>query len=785
MDKDRLIKRLMVTFLGELEEHVRTLNRDLLALEKEPEGSGRADQYQTLFRTVHSLKGAARSVSIGPIVEVCHRLEELLLAAQEGQMPLGPGQFALLFETADAIEEAGMRLREQQELGGSPLVALLPRLDATAARAATAPSAPAAGPAPSSAPVSPPVIAAEAPEPPPAPIRPAPPPAAPAPVAATAEKSHPDPTGGASVVRVPAEKLDAMLTRSGELLVARRRVESRGEDMAALREFVGRLRVEWRDVEPSLTALLGRDEPEDGDGEASDRAAGLLPRRTVEVLRRAGDNFVRLERDVDRLAALQASDRRQLARAARQLDEGVRRIRMLPFAEACQGLERSVRDLAAAGGKQVELVIEGGDVELDRSILEGLKDPLVHLVSNAVDHGIDSPERRREAGKPPRATVTVAAALRGGQVEVVVADDGRGLDLDALREQARKRGLAEPSDPRDVAHLIFLPGLSTARIITNVSGRGVGLDAVKGRLEQLHGTIDLETSPGRGTRFTLAVPLTLTTLRAVLVSAGGQVFAVATTNVQKLVRVDPGAFGTVEGREVLALGGPPLPVASLAETLGLPSRKPANGGGKVPGLIISAGERRIAVLVDELMAEQEVVVKGLGARVRRIRNYSGSTILPSGRVALVLNAAHLVRTALGQGRGAPLARTLAGATPEARKRLLVVDDSVTTRTLEKSILEAAGYDVTVAVDGEDGWRQLQEKGADLLISDVEMPRMDGFSLARTVRGSDRFAELPIVLFTSLGSERDKARGVEVGANAYLVKGGFDQKDLLETVAQLV
>jgi len=223
----------------------------------------------------------------------------------------------------------------------------------------------------------------------------------------------------------------------------------------------------------------------------------------------------------------------------------------------------------------------------------------------------------------------------------------------------------------------------------------------------------------------------------------------------------------------------------LAETLGLPPREPASAGGKVPGLVVTAGERRMAFLVDELIAEQEVVVKGLGARVRRIRNLSGATILPSGRVALVVNAANLIRSALGQARGAPVARAAAGAAPEARRRLLVVDDSVTTRTLEKSILEAAGYDVTVAVDGEDGWRQLQERGADLLISDVDMPRMDGLALVETVRKSGRFPDLPIVLFTSRGSERDKARGVEVGANAYIVKGGFDQKDLLETIAQLL
>jgi two-component system, chemotaxis family, sensor kinase CheA len=229
-----------------------------------------------------------------------------------------------------------------------------------------------------------------------------------------------------------------------------------------------------------------------------------------------------------------------------------------------------------------------------------------------------------------------------------------------------------------------------------------------------------------------------------------------------------------------------VPVVSLAETLGLRGPAAARSAGKRQVVVVAAGEKRMAFVVEELLAEQEIVVKSLGPRLRRMPCVSGATILPSGKVALVLNAASLIRSALARTPGlAPISTLPTSAAAVAKKRLLVVDDSVTTRTLEKSILEAAGYDVTVAVDGADGWRQLQERGADLLISDVEMPRMDGLSLARTVRNSERFAELPIVLFTSRGSERDKARGIEVGANAYIVKGGFDQKDLLETVAQLL
>jgi two-component system chemotaxis sensor kinase CheA len=557
-------------------------------------------------------------------------------------------------------------------------------------------------------------------------------------------------------VRVPAEKLDTLLARSGELLVARRRVASRAEDLAALLEFVGRWKAEWRAAEKAL----GRPRPgADGRAPANGGIGRAWPRRAALALGRAGDHLRRLEKELERLSAALAADGRALDQAAGALDDEVRRVRMLPFAGACQGLDRMVRDLARAAGKEVDFVLQGDSVELDRSVLEGLKDPLRHLVRNAVDHGAEPPEERRRAGKPPRACVTVAAVLRGAQVEVAVADDGRGPDLDALRRQLHKKGLPEPPGDRELARLLFLPGVSTSPLITDVSGRGVGLDVVKSRVEALHGTVDLAFTPGRGTRFTLAVPLTLTTPRALLVAAGGQTFPLPGTNVHKLVRVDPAALRTVEGREMLALGGTPLPVAALADTLGLPASRqvPLPAGGQAPAVIVAAGDRRMAFVVDELLAEQEVVIKSLGARIRRVPHISGTTILPSGRVALVLNAANLVRSALGRPPARGLAPVLAPPAPAAKKCVLVAEDSVTTRTLEKSILEAAGYEVAVAPDGAAAWDLLQQRGADLLVSDVEMPRLDGFALTEAVRGSNRFRDLPVVLVTARATDPDKAR----------------------------
>jgi len=757
MDRAKLLERLMATFVGELAEHVRTLNGELLALEKDPGGAGRAERFKTLLRAAHSLKGAARSVNVGLIEEASHRLEDVLLAVRDGRVAPDPGVFALLYAAADAFEEAGMRLREQHDLVGSPLDLLVPGLESAAA--GTTPAADEPAPTPTPTPTPPPTPATPPPAPrdadqlPPAALVAAtavgPAPAA-APPAARPAPERPRESG--AFVRVAAEKLDALLTRSGEMLVARRRVEKRGDQLAALRDSVSRWGEEWR--------------------QATHVRAGSA---------RGGERLVLVEKELERFALAFDGDRRQLDRAAGLLDEEVRRARMQPFAEGCQWLERAARDVAAAEGKLVSLVIDGGDVEIDRSVLEGLKDPLSHLVCNAVDHGVERPEARRAAGKPEAARVRVSAALRGAQVEVVVEDDGAGVDLDAVRARLVERGLPEPADDRDLVEAILLPGFSTAARVTSLSGRGVGLDVVKTRVEACHGTVSVATQRGRGTRFTLSVPLTLTALRAVMLKAGGQTFALAVANVQRLVRVDPSEVRMVAGRGVLVVpGGTPIPVAPLAELLGLPEAPAARAeAGKRPGLVVVSGDRRAAVLVDELLGEQEVTVKGLGDRLRRVRCVSGATILPEGPVALVLNASSLARAAPGRSAARP------ADAPAARKRVLVVDDSVTIRALEKDNLESAGYEVITAVDGEDGWRVLQQQGADLLISDVEMPRMDGLTLTQTVRSSPRFSGLPVILFTTRASDADRARGIEVGADAYMVKSSPDQKDLLETIAQLL
>jgi two-component system, chemotaxis family, sensor kinase CheA len=730
MDKEALRQRLMVTFLGELEEHVRALNRDAIALERTPGDDGAL--LTSLFRTAHSLKGAARSVNVRPIEAACHRLETLLGHARDAGQPLAPETLQLLLTTADAFADAGDRLRAHEDVAVGPLRGVLRRLD-------------------------------EAGQQPPGAAAPSPPPA-------TTTAATPPPVPDA-FVRVPAAKLDSLLASSSELLIALRRLAAEQQAGARLHDALRRWRSEWLQLERPLRKALAVHGP-------------LLPRRALLALDRTRDQLHDIEHLVGLLSSRMSAETHGTERAAATVEDEIRTLRMFPFSHACEGLERAVRDLTRGSAKQVNVVVEGGDVELGRFVLESLRDPLLHLVRNAVDHGIETADERRAAGKPPLATVTVSAALRGNVVEITVADDGRGLDIAAIRELARRKQIAAPDDDGDAARLIFLPGFSTARVLTEVSGRGVGLEVVKHRVESLHGHVDVASSPAGGLRVVLTVPLTLITIRALLVRVAGHVYAIPVTSVRRLARVGAADIASVRGREVLLSEGAPIPIATLAAILHLDGAAPRFSHLKAPLVVMTSGAAQVAVIVDELITEDEVLVKALGARLRHVRHVAGATILASGEVALILNAAGVVQSALTAAPPRALA-ALQEPTPAARRRLLVVDDSVTTRSLQRSILEGAGYEVMVAGDGSDAWQLLQDAGADLVVADVEMPRMDGFALCEAIRRSTRFRDLPIVLVTALQNDADRKRGLDAGADAYLSKAGFDQRVLLDTVAQLL
>jgi two-component system, chemotaxis family, sensor kinase CheA len=554
--------------------------------------------------------------------------------------------------------------------------------------------------------------------------------------------------GDGRTLRLAPERVDELVAHSGELRVAHGRLKERSEELGALRALLG--------------SVLGA-------GAASARAKAQESR---------------LYAAFERLSTSLEDDQRKIGLELGLLDTSVRGLRMVPFEEACGGLERAVRDLATFASKHARVDVRGGEVELDRAVLDALRPSLLQLVRNAVDHGIEAPSVRAAAGKPPQGVVTVSAALRGSEIVITVEDDGQGVDLEAIRAQLRRRNLPEPERHDNLARSIFTPGFTTARLITDISGRGVGLDVVKRAVEALRGTVDLTFRPGEGARFSLVVPLTLTTLRGLLVQAQGQTFVLPGTSVQRLLRVGAQDIRSVGGIETISLDGTAVPVVALWEVLGR-AKEPQLAAGKVPVVVAMAQGELVGFAVDELLEERDVVVKSLGPRLRGAKAVSGATVLSNGRLALILNTTEIVDRARSRASTTTIVPSDASGADVRKREILLVDDSITTRTLERSILESAGYLVRTAVDGREAWRSLQEHGADLVVSDVEMPEMDGFALTETIRSSPRFRDIPVVLVTALESDSDKARGLAVGASAYLIKSAFDQANLLETLAQLL
>jgi two-component system chemotaxis sensor kinase CheA len=730
---EALTLRLRAMFVDELDDLVREANESLLALERTPEDS---EHLRSLFRVMHTVKGAARAAGVLPAERLCHVLEAQLAAARDGGRPLSRAELDALFAGVDRLAAAQATMRAGGVMADTD-AAIPSGRPANAATAAPSPARPSG-----SEPTAPPGRAD----------------------ATVAPRQEPVPEGA---IRVGQDRVDSLVAIANRLLILAGRIEAQPAEIEELHDVSVRASAAWKRVRrPLAAALAAQGNAGARDLEAIDDAMGLLRKTSSHML---GES-------------LQSA--RALGRLASEVSQGVRELRMRPFADALADVPRVVRDIATATGKQVALQTSGETVQADRAVLKQLHDALIHLVRNAVDHGIESPEARSASGKPVQGTIRVGASLIGDRIAVVVHDDGAGLDIATMRRRLAERGEVVPADDRAVARRLFLGGMSTRETTTSISGRGVGLDAVHAVAERVRGSVEVDWTPGGGTTFTLEAPLTLATVRAVLSRVGATRIAIPAAFVERLLRSDPDTLRSVEGRRVVGTSGAPVPVASLAAILGPPIiDRPPDGVWSL--VMLRVGDRRVAVRVDELLDELEVVVRPIRAYGRvAVPHVSGAAMLASGTVALVLNVMAVVTTALGLPAEMAAANTPRTAAAR-RRRVLVVDDSITTRTLESSVLEAAGYDVTTAVDGADGWRLLQERGADLVVSDVEMPRMDGLQLCESIRASARFRELPVILVTALETPEHRARGLEVGADAYLGKSSFEQESLLTTVRDLL
>jgi two-component system chemotaxis sensor kinase CheA len=815
-DADEFLPQLRATFQVEALEHQQTLSEGLALLAQRPgAGHGReevdvAAVIERVFRAAHSLKGAARAVGFAHVEVLCEAMEDVLAAWRAGVRPERAAVVAMQ-RAADAM--AGL-------LGALPAPAAAELAAAQAARRMltqlTRPGAPAprAGPAhpAASAPhpaasASPPNAAAspqyasafpssesQAPEPASAATSaardqaersPQSQPSAPAPF--NGGPSGGTPLNGASLaaaprrtsVRVSTTALEAQLLQAEELLAAKAAARQRATELAEMADEMRQLRRRWTD--PSLDPRL-----RPFADEAADALRGLQARADASL-------------------AAAGADRHAVGKLVDDLLDHAKSLLLLPFSTICAPFPRLVRDLCGELGKDAELRIEGDDVKLDKHVLEEIKDPLIHLLRNAVDHGVEAPAVRLAAGKGRTGSLHLSVRrAEGNKVWIRLADDGCGIDVAAVAAAAQRKGLvsAEQLAGMDDAQrraLIFRSAVSSSLRVTRVSGRGLGLAIVREKVEALGGEVTVDSSSAAGTCFALLLPVTRSTFRGILVEARGQTLVVPTAQVERVGRARPDQLHQVEGRDTLALDGRVIPLANLADVLELPpgvapsaatqvraGATPAAANPHAAYLVIGTSERRLALTVDAVTGEEEVLVKPLRKPLVRVRNVAGATILATGAIAPVLDVQDLLRSA---ARHRAAAAVPAGSVPAAAQpvapRVLVAEDSITSRMLLQAILESAGYRVSTAVDGADAWERLQGGGFDLLVSDIEMPRLDGIGLTQRIRSDAALAALPVVLVTTLASPQDRERGASAGANAYIVKGGFDQGDLLGSVRRLL
>ncbi|MBW2457378.1 MAG: response regulator [Deltaproteobacteria bacterium] len=781
-------KEALKAFRQETDERLQHMEGLLVRLEKAPTDEAIAAE---IARDLHTLKGTAGMFKLAAMAELSHHTEDVLAALVSGGLAPAPAVFSALLAVVDELRafaraavDGGNTDRDCSALhgrldelfmggagegggevpGDEPAPAEVPR--------SSAPNTEPAGPLRR--------IVTE----PAGPLRPI--------ATELAGSLWPSTTEPAShaggdweatdqrpdTIRTDIGKLDTIMNLVGEAAISRtkadvllRETHSFVKRCEAMRKLAGGLRSEVLAVQAALDDRRGR--------RMVARSNALWAQ--AKELRAALRDF-RIAFDSHSL-----EDQRLLD----SLQHEVAEIRMVPLSVLFERFPRAVRDLAVELDKQVEVEVSGGATRLDQKVIENVEAPLTHILRNAVGHGIERPSERRASGKDEQGRVRISAFQEGGRIAIVIEDDGRGLDPSALRRAAVRQGLLSSTEAanlsdREAPYLICARGFSTAVKVTETAGRGVGMDVVKRVIEDSKGELSIDSTVGQGTTIKISLPLTLAVTQVLVVEVAGRSLCIPTLSIEMVRVVRPEQLQTVAERLVVASGRRAVPFVPLATVLGLPGEVTPSEGG-IPTVFLAHARQRIALAVDRMVTEQQIVIKPLGKVLAQVPNVAGATILGSGDVSPVLHPPDLVRNGLTLlGHTVPMALTTKperGARPQ-RQRVLVVDDAMSTREMVRDILAAEGLEADTAVDGQDGLKKSQQTTYDLFVVDIEMPKMDGFELVAALRKNEQLGDTPIIILSSRGSEEDKRRGLDVGADAYLTKRGFTPAGLIETVVRL-
>lgn len=748
-------------FRSEAESHTRTLNEGLLSLESRPDDLA---SIEPLMRAAHSIKGAARIIGLDSAVKLAHAMEDVFVAAQRGREVVGSTRIDQLLAGTDILTELATLAEQDLSTWGDSharaideVVALLssPPPEQLADQAAQAPDQ-----QPAAQPTSVAARAAAAP---------APTPPGPAEIAASVDAPAAASTMEAKTVRLAAESVDRMMRLAGEMTIQSRRLESTRDPLQAMKE-------QLLDLDETLERL---------EEEVGARARLTLAReRTRRAIARAQRQIVESEDVARRLE--------EISTALYHVALGSR---MRPFGEVALSFPRMVRDLARELGKQVRFDILGAGVPVDRDILARLEAPINHMLRNALDHGVETPDERSASGKDAIARVWIEARHHAGHLLVLVRDDGRGIDPERLRERVVGKALATPEvvsklTTGELFEFLFLPGFSTASHVTEISGRGVGLDVVQSFAHEVGGTASIDSEVGRGTEFRLELPVSLSVLRAAVVEVAGEPYAFPLARLERVARVPLASVSAVEGRRQFLLDGKAVGLVDAATVLELEQPDRASDG-SVSVMVVAHGrgheEEWYGLIVDRFAGESDLVVRPLDTRLGKVPHVAAASIAESGDPLLIVDVDDLVQSVrqfLSEGRLRGAAARIEHETSR-RQRILVVDDSLTVREVERQLLSRLGYDVDVAVDGADGWNAIRAGRYDLLVTDIDMPRMNGLELVAAVRREPRLVDLPVIIVSYKDRDEDRLAGMQAGANAYLTKGAFRDDTFARTVRDLI
>ena len=742
-------------FQLEADAQTQVLNAGLLALERNPT---QAEQLEACMRAAHSLKGAARIVGIDAGVGIAHVMEDCLVNAQNGQLRLTPDHIDALLKGTDLLLRVA-----KPDSGVTPaeVAQFVEHMDLMSRGGfiAMQESLQTAQPAP--APV---VMDTPAPQ--------AAPTALAVPQEPVVEEAPVADAGGERVLRVTAERLNRLLDLSSKSLVESQRLKPFLTSMQRMKRL-------QTNASRTLNGL--HDALNEADTDPQTLALLADARRLVD--------------DCQQLLTQQASDLDEFSwqseQRAQLLYDTALACRLRPFNDVLRGQERMIRDLGRSLGKQVRLDVKGQKTQVDREVLEKLEAPLVHLLRNAVDHGIESPEARARAGKPAEGVITIKASHQAGLLVLELSDDGGGIDLDRLRRAIAQRQLstaetiAQMSED-ELLSFLFLPGFSMRDTVTEVSGRGVGLDVVQHMVRQLRGAIELRQVPGQGATFYLEVPLTLSVVRSLVVMIGGEAYAFPLAQIDRMLELAPQDIVQLEGRQHFWHEGRHVGLVAAHQLLQRPEGEASAGDIRV--VVIRERDAVYGVAVERFVGERTLVVLPIDARLGKVQDISAGALLDDGTPVLILDVEDMLRSVeklLSTGRLERIDRGARQAGAVARKRILVVDDSLTVRELERKLLLQRGYDVAVAVDGMDGWNALRSEHFDLLVSDIDMPRMDGIELVTLIRRDNRLQSLPVMVVSYKDREEDRRRGLDAGADYYLAKASFHDEALLDAVVDLI